>query len=144
MNNSPVCVDANLVIGLVVDPDDEVVQSKWERWDSENRHVAAPTGLHYEFSNALCRYQRTGMISRAAVRLALIAALSLPLQLHGDAELHTRALDLAEHLSLPAAYDVHYLALADWLGAEFWTADQRLAGAMQGGLPWVRVVEASS
>lgn len=36
------------------------------------------------------------------------------------------ALDLAERLSLSATYDAHYLALAEWLGAEFWTADQRL------------------
>ncbi len=144
MNNSPVCVDASLVIRLVVDPGDELVRSKWERWDSENWHIAAPTGLLHEDSNALSRYQRTGMMSRAAARLALKATLSLPLQLYRDTELHTRALDLAEHLSLPAAYDAHYIALADWLGAEFWTADQRLAGTVQDALPWVRVVEARS
>jgi predicted nucleic acid-binding protein len=74
------------------------------------------------------------------VRLALRAALSLPLRLYGEPELHARALDLAERLSLPAAYDAHYLALADWLGAEFWTADQRLVRAVQDELPWVRAV----
>ena len=140
MNNSPVCVDANLVIRLVVDPDDELVRSTWERWDGENRRIAAPTLLFYEVSNALYRYQRAGMMSGEAVRLALRAALSLPLQLYGESALHTRALDLAERLSLPAAYDAHYLALADWLGAEFWTADERLACAVQHVLPWVRAV----
>ena len=52
-----------------------------------------------------------------------------------------RALDLAERFSLPAAYDAHYLALADWLGGEFWTADRRLARAVHDELPWVRVVD---
>lgn len=141
MNNSPVCVDANLVIRLVVDPDDEIVRSKWELWDGENRLVAAPKLLFYEVSNALYRYQRAGMMSGEAVRLALRAALSLPLRLHGEPELHTRALDLAERFSLAAAYDAHYLALADWLGVEFWTADQRLARAVQDTLPWVHAVD---
>ena len=135
MNNSPVCVDANLVIRLVADPGDEQVCSSWERWDAENRRIVAPTLLFYEISNALYRYQRAGMMSGAAVRLALRAALSLPLRLYGEVELHTRALDLTEHFSLPATYDAHYLALAEWLGAEFWTADQRLARAVQDALP---------
>jgi predicted nucleic acid-binding protein len=62
-------------------------------------------------------------------------------RLYGDEQLHRRALALAERFSLPAAYDVHYLALADWLGGEFWTADRKLARAVGGELPWVRVVE---
>jgi predicted nucleic acid-binding protein len=143
MNNSPVCVDANLVIRLVADPDDELVRSRWEQWDAENRRIAAPTLLFYEVSNALYRYQRAGMMSGAALRLALRAALSLPLRLHGEPDLHIRALDLAERLSLPAAYDAHYLALADWLGGELWTADQRLARAVRDTLPWVRAVDAA-
>jgi predicted nucleic acid-binding protein len=143
MNNSPLCVDANLVIRLVADPGDEQVRSTWERWDADNRRIAAPTLLFYEVSNALYRYQRAGMMSRAAVHLALRAALALPLRLYGEPELHTRALDLASRLSLPAAYDAHYLALADWMGAEFWTADRRLARAVEDELPWVRVLDVS-
>ena len=141
MANSPLCVDANLVIRLVADPDDELVRSTWERWDAEHRRIAAPTLLFYEVANALYRYQRARMMSSSAVRLALKAAQALPLRLYGEPELHTRALDLAERFSLPAAYDAHYLALADWLGAEFWTADLRLARVVQDELPWVRVLD---
>jgi predicted nucleic acid-binding protein len=54
--------------------------------------------------------------------------------------LHQRALDLAERFSLPVAYDTHYLALAEQLGAEFWTADRKLVRAVQSALPWVRPV----
>jgi predicted nucleic acid-binding protein len=143
MNNSPLCVDANIVIRLVADPDDELVRSTWERWDAEHRRIAAPTLLFYEVANALYRYQRARMMSSSAVRLALKAAQALPLRLYGEPELHTRALDLAEHFSLPAAYDAHYLALADWLGAELWTADRRLARAVQDELPWVRILDAA-
>jgi len=141
MDNSPLCVDANLVIRLVADPDDELIRSTWERWDAEHRRIAAPPLLFYEVTNALYRYQREGMMSPSAVGLALKAAQALPLRLYGEPELHTRALDLAERFSLPAAYDAHYLALAQWLGAELWTADRRLARAVQDELPWVRTVD---
>jgi predicted nucleic acid-binding protein len=62
-------------------------------------------------------------------------------RLYGEEQLHRRALTLAERFSLPAAYDAHYLALADWLGGEFWSADRKLVRAVGDELPWVRVVE---
>lgn len=141
MSNSWLCVDANLVIRLVADPKDESVRELWDRWDAEGRQVIAPTLLYYEVTNALYRYRRQGLMSLAAVRLALKAALSLPLHLHGEADLHQHALRLAERFSLPATYDAHYLALAEQLGAEFWTADRKLARAVQAALPWVHLIE---
>ena len=141
MPNSWVCVDANLVIRLVADPGDEAVLQLWERWDDEGRQPAAPALLYYEVTNALYRYRRMGLMSPASMRLALQAALSLPLRLYQDAGLHQRALDLAERFDLPATYDAHYLALAEQLGAEFWTADRRLVQAVQTDLPWVHLVE---
>jgi predicted nucleic acid-binding protein len=97
--------------------------------------------LTYEVSNALYRYHRADMMTLATVRLALKAALALPVRLYGEPALHHRARDLAARFALPAAYDAHYLALADWLGGEFWTADRRLGGVVQEDLPWVHVVE---
>ena len=137
MPGSWLCVDASLVIRLVADPADEAVRGLWERWDSEGRRLAAPTLLHYEVTNALYRYQRLGLISPSAVRLALRAALSLPIELRGGPELHRRALELAERISLPATYDAHYLARADRLGGEFWTADAALVRLVKPALPWV-------
>lgn len=140
MSSSWICVDANLVIRLLVDPEDEVVRRLWERWDSEHQRVAAPTLLFYEVSNALYRYRRAGTMGPTAVQLALEAALALPITLHGDPTLHARAIQIAERFSLPAAYDAHYLALADSMGGEFWTADLRLVNAVQAELPWVHAV----
>ncbi len=72
---------------------------------------------------------------------ALKAALALPIHLHGEPDLHRRALDLAQRFSLPATYDAHYLALAEHLGGEFWTADGKLSSRAQPALPWVHLVE---
>jgi predicted nucleic acid-binding protein len=141
MNSSWICVDANLVIRLVSDPADEPIQYLWEQWDSERRQISAPTLLYFEVANALYRYHKLGYLSASSVQLAFRAALALPLELHGEPDLHWRALDLAEKFSLPVAYDAHYLALAELLEGEFWTADRRLARTVQSALPWVHLVE---
>ena len=140
MRNSWICIDANLVIRLVVDPNDELVWKMWDQWTAEGLRIAAPALLFYEVSNALYQYQRAKLFSSSAVRLALRAAQALPVQLYNDQELHRRALDLAERFSLPAAYDAHYLALGEWLGGEFWTADKRLVNVVKAELPWVHLV----
>jgi len=46
-------------------------------------------------------------------------------------------LEWAGRLNQSRAYDAFYMALAEELGAEFWTADQRLArAAQQAGVTW--------
>jgi predicted nucleic acid-binding protein len=64
----------------------------------------------------------------------------LPIALFADADLHLEALSVAGRFGLKASYDAHYLALADRLGVEFWTADRRLANTISSSLPWVRFV----
>ena len=141
MSNPWLCVDANLVIRLVSDPSDVTIHALWESWEAEQRRLAAPTLLSYDVTNALFRYQKLGYLSTEAVRLALEAVLSLPIELLGDAELHWAALELAQRLDLSAAYDAHYLALAERLEAQFWTADGRLARQVGETLPWVHLVQ---
>lgn len=141
MRNSWICVDASLVIRLVAHPDDLVVRRQWEQWDAERRQLAAPSLLHYEVTNALYRNQAARLLTPSAVQLALKAALTLPIRLFGEAEIHPRAVRLAERFSLPAAYDAHYLSLAEWLGGELWTADGQLFQRVQGDLPWVHLLK---
>jgi predicted nucleic acid-binding protein len=140
MPNSWICVDANLVTRLVIAPNDQPVQQLWQQWQRDSRQLAAPTLLHYEVTNALYRYQKQGLLSEEIVRIGLNAALALPIHLHGDSGLHRRALALAERFALPAAYDAHYLAVAEQLDSELWTADRRLARSVESALSWVRLV----
>ena len=57
MPNSWICVDANLFIRLVADPNDIIIHQLWERWETDNRQLVAPALLHYEVVNGLYRYQ---------------------------------------------------------------------------------------
>jgi len=73
------------------------------------------------------------------VEQALAVSLSLPIHLHGDSGLHLLARKFAQRFSLLVTYDAHYLALADQLGAQFWSADRRLVRKVQSQLDWVHL-----
>ncbi len=126
-----VCVDASLVVRLVLRPDEPALLKRWESWVSQGITPAAPGLLYYEVTNALYRYQKSGLLQPDTVRDALDTALALPIDLFSDAELHRQARIIAERYNLPAAYDAHYLALSEQLDADLWTADARFFRALQ-------------
>lgn len=140
MANSWICTDANLIVRLVVDPQDTAVHAQWQTWEDNGYRFAAPTLIHYEVTNALYQYRRRGFLSQETVRLAQEAALALPLTFVGDDDLHRSAIRLAQRLSLPATYDAHYLAVAERVGGELWTADKRLVQAIQQEFSLVRLL----
>jgi predicted nucleic acid-binding protein len=138
-NLSIVCVDANVVVRFVL-PADKSIQTLWRKWISRSTRLVAPTLLYCEIANSLYQYEKHGQLSHEIIRDALDVALALPIELVGDADLHRRAAYLASHYHLPAAYDAHYLALAERLNAELWTTDGRLVNAVKSGkLEWVKL-----
>ena len=143
MNGSPICVDAGFLLRLLIPTETTPkAEALWARWHREGRELVAPTLLYYEVSNALHQYVVQGLASPSEAEALLDVALRLDLVLHDDPELHKHALKLAQHFSLPATYDAHYLALADRLGAELWTADRRLAAKVRDELRFVRLLGA--
>jgi predicted nucleic acid-binding protein len=133
-----ICIDASIVVPLVTrGPEGSPFTAAWRRWHEAGQKPAAPSLLIYEVASALHRYVHHNMLLPEEASDALEAALGLGIELRGNAELHRRALAMAAQLALPAAYDAHYLALAEGLGAEFYTADRRLHRAVSAALPWV-------
>ena len=132
------CVDASLVVRIL--DGDPVVLPVWERLVQLDGDLIAPSLLHYEVANALYQQQRAGRVSAELAALQLDRCLRLPIELHGDARLHSRALELACEQHLRATYDAHYVALAERLRVPVWTCDRRLAEAMGEGLPEVHLV----
>lgn len=141
MPQPPICFDASFLLRLLLD-DGTAPQAEtlWEAWHREGRRLVAPVLLYYEVTNALHRYATRGELAQGEAETLLDLALRLDVELIGDGELHRRAIQLARAFSLPATYDAHYLALAERLGAEFWTADARLARTIQDRLPWVYIL----
>lgn len=101
MPNSWICIDASLVVRLLLDMKDQHLLERWNQWHEAGRQFAAPGLLFYEVANALYQYRRQGYLSAEACREALAAAMTLPIQRYSDLDLHDRALRLAGRYSLP-------------------------------------------
>ena len=141
MPRSPACVDANIVVGLVTtEAQSERALTLWAEWMSDNTRVIAPALLRYEVTSALRRKALQGVLSIQDARRALEEALSLDIELLDPPSVSLHAFDLAERPNRPAAYDAHYLALTEMLGAEFWTADERLYNAVLEHFPHIRLL----
>lgn len=140
MSTSTVCVDASFVLRMFLGPDDAEAWEWWEASLAEGSEFRAPCLLGYEVANALHRYHRAGYLSEVTAEIVLEAVLALPIVLESDTSLHIAALRLADALGLSATYDAHYLALAERLGAELWTADAELVRRLEGRGPRVRLI----
>lgn len=139
MPGSPVCVDANIAVKLVIpEPDRPLALALWEKWLDEDREIIAPYLFSFEVTSAIWRKAQRGLMSVAEAREAVHAALMLGVRLLHPPGLSLRAFDLAARFYRPAAYDAHYLALAEMTEGEFWTADERLYNAVREDFPNIR------
>ena len=134
------CIDANIIVPYVTLTPHEPVQRAWTVWQAAGEEFVAPALAFYEVTNAIRQQLKAGALTANAGRKALEVALALPITLSSELVDHLRALELAAQLNRHATYDAHYLALAERLGVEFWTADERLYNAVRHALPWVRLV----
>lgn len=139
MNLHLICVDASLTLKLVLaEPDSALVRSLWAAWEARDVDIIAPSLWGYEVTSVIRNKVYHGKLTAdegerafAAIHLLGVELLTLP-------DLHERAWVLAKRFDRPAAYDVHYLAVAEALRCEFWTADEHLYDAVKDQLPWVR------
>ncbi|MCB9152938.1 MAG: type II toxin-antitoxin system VapC family toxin [Caldilineae bacterium] len=137
--SSQVCVDASLVLKLVLaEADSQSAHDLWHTWIDSDTEVFAPEHLAFEATSVLRNHVYRGLISPAAGRLAFDALRAQPIALVSSRILNERTWELAEQFNRPTAYDVYYVALAEALNCDLWTADRRLVTAVHQTLPWVR------
>jgi len=137
--SSPVCVDASILIKLVVEEEQsDRAAALWSSWVDNRVEIVAPTLFLYEVTATLRKKVHRRLLTLAEGKEAFAAALAVEVTLRAPSGLHERAWELAARFNRPTAYDSHYLALAEMLGCEFWTADQRLFNTVRGELNWVR------
>lgn len=107
-------------------------------WDEQDFRLAAPVLFRYELLSVMRKsVYRNILTSDEAIRKRDIL-LAQPVQLMVNDKLLRRGYELASKHNFPAAYDSQYLAVAEFLSCEFWTADQRLYNALQQQLSWVK------
>lgn len=134
-----VVVDASLVVKwLVREPDSGAARSLARTWARDGITPAAPYLMPVEVSNALHRRVVRGELTVAAAARLLETLLASGIELLEPLRLHSRALELAGRLGQAAAYDSHYLALAETLECDLWTADDRFRRAAGDSVARVR------
>ena len=136
--NSPVVVDANLAVFNVLKTPHSVAAARVIDHLAQRGCEPFAPGLWWdEVTSVIHRYRFAGIIPDAIAYKALeLLTVSLGVQ-QVDVPVRT-AFDWASRLGLKAAYDGFYLAAAEQLGAELWTADPALVNtARQVGASWV-------
>ena len=140
--NSQVCVDASFVIKLgIPEAGSDQVEDLWRGWYHVGREIVAPHLLHCEITSVICNAIYRSRITPEEGLQILERLLALPVRLLAAERLHITACKMAIELGQPAAYDAHYLALAQNLGCELWTGDRRLYQAVRERMPWVRLIQ---
>jgi len=135
-----IVVDANLCVALIVPlPYSDAAVKKWLFCGMNRISLYAPFLWEYEVVSALRKAMVAGIINRdetekALQRLFILGVETIP----PDKDLHRSALLWSERIGQPVAYDGQYLALAEALQAELWTADKRLTDVLKSqNLPWL-------
>ncbi len=142
MRKKKVVVDASIAVKWVLnEPDSSAAVALLTDWtDGEGIKVLAPGLLLYEVTNTFHRHIRKGDITFDDVKQGLTEIIFevIDFKFSRNASLNIRAMEIAQQFGLPAAYDAHYLAFAEYSGCELWTADTRLWNSIKGKLAWVR------
>lgn len=121
-----VVVDASLAVKwLLTESHTREAGALVQHWESEQVQMAGLHLLPMEVANALHRHVMAGDITFLDANALMSRFLTFGVQLIHRSRLHLRALEIASELRQGAVYDSHYLALAESLGCEMWTADQR-------------------
>jgi predicted nucleic acid-binding protein len=133
-------IDANAALGLFLRlPYSQNVDQWMQARQVEEARLVVPTLWEYECLTGLRRAVALKLIRPAEAERMLEALQALDFQrVAPTLELHRSALWWAERIGQSKTCDAQYLALAESLSAEFWTADGRLSRTLQGlGVSWV-------
>ena len=124
--SGPVVIDASLAVKWPVEEDNsDKAHAVLQPWVAQDITRIAPYLMPFEVANALHRRVLGGELSHADSTRMIAHLPESQFELHQPPGLHVRALRLASQLNQTAAYDAHYLALAESFGCELWTADDR-------------------
>ena len=118
-----VVVDASVALKWVLpEKDTQNALDLWDEWQDAAELVVAPPIFRAEVTNALHKRARRGDISHLDA-LEMLGSLLGIVAIREPEGLYTSALSLSDELDMSASYDALYLALAESVRCEVWTAD---------------------
>ena len=134
----PVVVDACLALKWGVEEEfTEQALEIWDLWQRSDELIVAPPLFRAEVTNVLHRMVRQANLDPLDAS-DILEVLLTTVATDETQGMYDRALALAQALDQKSAYDTAYLALAESLSCEMWTADRRFARAAGTRFPQVR------
>jgi predicted nucleic acid-binding protein len=136
-------IDASLIIKAIL-PNEEHAACQAVLANLKEVQLAAPALWVYEVTSTFAKAVHFGQITKEEGQLAIHQAQTLGVQIIPPDEVQSLlAYQWTLKLNRGAAYDSFYLAIAEALEADFWTADRKLFQALEaerlGWLHWVGV-----
>jgi predicted nucleic acid-binding protein len=135
-----IVLDSNILAAQVLTLDySDLATQKLQEWIEQDAELFIPSLGLYEVASLLRKAMAIQNLSLQQVNQALQNILALEIQTIEPApELLRKSLDWAERIQQTVAYDSAFLAVAESIQAELWTADKRLAKATQSlNINWV-------
>ena len=118
-------IDASVLVKLLVlEQFSEQAERLVKFWAAAGIRMAAPDFIHAEVASALYKKISARIISLDRAMELMTRFYAMDISIQQSSPLHRRAMDLALELGQRMPYDSHYLALAEHLNCDFWTADQ--------------------
>lgn len=134
-----VVIDASLAVKLlVVEAFTAQARALALSWKTSEIALAGPNFMPSEVASAFRKKIQEGIFTNDGAKQAMTRFYGLRITLHPSRPLHDRAIDLAVELNQRLAYDCHYLALAEALNDDFWTADEPFYRVARGRYPRVK------
>jgi predicted nucleic acid-binding protein len=138
MTSWVVCDSGIILATVLIESSSAQAKALLRSWHDQNMQLAAPSLFRYEIVAVVRKYVHRGILTHDAGIRTRDLLLAEPVQLMMDDALLRRGYELATRFNRPTAYDTQYLAVAERLQCEFWTADERLANAVKQDLTWVK------
>jgi predicted nucleic acid-binding protein len=133
-------IDASVAVKWFVEDEDLIAEARALRANSlvAGHRLVGPPLLFAEATNAIYqRFRRKDISDRDVDRI--VAALWIQqIEVLAPADLTQRAYRFVRQHRLANVYDSHYVVLAQELGTEFWTGDERIFNSVHTVAPWVR------
>ena len=134
-----VVIDASLLVKLLVIEQFSAQAVRLANyWAAMGIRLAAPDFIHAEVISALYKKISAGIISIDLAVELMTEFYAMDIDIYPASLLHQRAIELALELQQRMPYDSHYLALAESLNCDFWTADRPFYRAAQPHHPRVQ------
>jgi len=137
-----VIADCSIYLATFLPNETFVQQAEYlfTHWRRQTFELAAPILLRYEIASTARKNVFRNRISTQQGHNLIRTVLGRRIRWFSSGMLVRRAYELAGNHNLPTAYDAQYLAVAEYLGCEFWTADEKLVNSVSAQLPWVKWV----